>query len=294
MVSKTAGADLALAGVTVVWGASFTLVKAALEDVSTILFLAVRFALAAVVLALLYRRRLGAVRTPAALRGGLLAGICLAAAYLLQTAGLRLTTPSRSAFLTALSVAMVPLLASLVYRSAPQPSEAAGVGMALVGMGLMTAAPGAGGNASLGDWLTVGAAVAFAAHIVTVGHYAPRAGFEALSVMQIGVVAAMMLATVGWLETPRLRWSARLAAAWLVTALLCTALAFTVQAWAQQRTTPTRAALIFALEPVVAAATSWIVAGEALGAAAAAGAALILGGVVTAEMKPWKTRGHPS
>jgi len=276
-------ADLSLVGVTILWGASFTLVKSALDDVSTQLFLAVRFTLAAAVLALVYRKRLS--WSAQVFRGGVIAGGCLALAYWLQTHGLRLTTPSRSAFLTALSVAMVPLLAAAVYKVVPRAAEAAGVVLAVIGMGLMTM-PASGGPVNPGDWLTVGAALAFAIHIVVIGHFAPRVGFENLSVCQITVVALCALSSFWWIETPHLRWSGSLAVAWLVTALLCTAVAFTVQAWAQQRTTPTRAALIFALEPVVAAITSWAVAGEVLSARAAAGALLILGGIVAAEVKP--------
>src|SRR3954447_26083861 len=104
-------ADLALIGVTVIWGTTFVVVKAALADISTFAFLALRFAVAAVALGLVYRL---AIRRNAIVPG-LLAGTLLFTAYVFQTLGLELTTPSKSAFLTGLAIPMVPLASSLVY-----------------------------------------------------------------------------------------------------------------------------------------------------------------------------------
>src|SRR5512134_593375 len=129
-------ADLALVFNTFVWGSTFILVKRALDDSSAILFVSIRFLIATLVIAWLFRRRWNWDRV--AIRGGLLAGVCLFAGYAFQTAGLKLTTPSKAAFLTGLSIVMVPLLSSLVYRVYPHVSEAIGVVLATVGMGLMT------------------------------------------------------------------------------------------------------------------------------------------------------------
>src|SRR5665213_2370754 len=127
-------AELALAAVTVIWGTSFVVVKAVLADVSPILFIALRFSLAAVVLALIYR---GAVKREG-LKAGLIAGSLLFTAFACQTAGLGLTTPSRSAFLTSLSVPMVPLASPVLYRNRPRLLEVAGIAIASMGMILMT------------------------------------------------------------------------------------------------------------------------------------------------------------
>jgi drug/metabolite transporter (DMT)-like permease len=283
---------LALIGVTIIWGTSFTLIKEALPNISTILFLTLRFSLAAAVMAVLYRKALltGFQRRRAVLAGAA-AGCCLALAYLLQTAGLRLTTPSRSAFLTSLCAVCVPLLGGAVYRNVPRWQEWAGVLLAMLGMGLLTAP--AGGSVNSGDLMTVGCAVAFAGHILVIGRYAPQLGFEVLSVTQLAVVAALGSATFWWAEPVVFRPGLSVWLALAITALLCTALAFSVQAWAQQHTSATRAALIFSLEPVSAAFTSWIVAGEQLGTRGLAGAGLILAGVLAVELKPSAPREHP-
>ena len=98
-------------------------------------------------------------------------GVFLFLGYLLQTLGLQSTTAPKSAFITGLATVMVPLLAALVYRIRPRINEVAGVLAATLGMGLMTL-QGPIGSISRGDLLTFGGAIAFAAHVVTTGHFA--------------------------------------------------------------------------------------------------------------------------
>jgi drug/metabolite transporter (DMT)-like permease len=290
-------AELALLLNAILWGTTFVLVKSALHEISPVLFLALRFSLATVALLALFRRAwLG--RSPKAPRvtrkmlaaGGMI-GIFLFAGYLLQTVGLETTTPPKSAFLTGLATVMVPLLGALVYSIKPRISEVAGVLVATLGMGLMTL-EGPIGSIGRGDLLTFGGAVAFAAHIVATGHFVELIGYEILSITQVGAAALAALTTFWWVETPRIEWQPLVVWAILITGLLCTALAFTIQAWAQHYTTSTRTALIYALEPVVAWITSYCIAGEGLSGRAAGGAVLILSGVLLVEVKPFNPRQH--
>jgi drug/metabolite transporter (DMT)-like permease len=290
-------AELALGSNAVIWGTTFVLVKSALHDVSPVLFLVLRFSLATVALVALFGGRWKG-RAPEAPRvtgkmvaTGAAIGLFLFAGYLLQTLGLQSTTAPKSAFLTGLATVMVPLLAALVYKVRPGISEVAGVLAATLGMGLMTL-EGPIGSISRGDLLTFGGSIAFAAHIVATGHFVERIGYQVLSVTQIGAAALAALSLVGWVENPHIQWQPLVVWAILITGLLCTALAFTIQAWAQHYTTSTRTALIYALEPVVAWITSYCIAGEGLSGQAAAGAALILGGVLLVEMKPFHARPH--
>ena len=279
-------ADLALGFITLIWGATFVVVKQALQDSSTLLFLALRFSLATVALGLAFRPRRGQeAHSKWLLAGGVAAGVCLFSGYLLQCAGLRYTTPSKSAFITGLSIVMVPTLAALGQRKLPHLWEVAGVVIATGGMALLTL-PGQSLRMGKGDLLTLGCALAFAVHILAVGYYAPRLGFRTLTLVQIATAAALALSSFWWVETPMIRWRAGVAIALLVTGLLATALAFGVQAWAQQYTTPTRTALIFALEPVFAWVTSYLLTGELLSRHGTLGAALILAGILLVELKP--------
>ena len=289
-------ADVALVGNTVIWGATFVLVKSALADVSPLVFLALRFGLATIALLLLFRR--GWTRNWIQLRWAALVGFFLFGGYLLQTFGLQFTSAPKSAFLTGLTSVLVPLLAALVYKNRPQASELLGVLIAIAGLGLMTL-EGPMGSISFasmnrGDVLTVGCAIAFAAHIVTLGHYSGRIGFEMLSITQVATAAVLGISLCWWAEPPRLVWRPTVVYAIIVTGLLATALAFTVQAWAQQHTSSTRTALIYTLEPVFAWLTSYLIVGEGLSRRATAGAALILSGVLLVELKPLNLRLHPS
>ena len=131
----------------------------------------------------------------------------------------------------------------------------------------------------------------YALHIIAIGHYAPHHPLGALNLVQ---VAATMLMTFGEpfrccsLRVGRrsaLIWTTRLVVAVLVTGALATALAFSVQVWAQQHTSASHAAIVFALEPVFAALTSFAFFHERLGSRALLGSALILAGIVLAELK---------
>ena len=292
-------AEAALLLNTLIWGVTFTTVKNALADASPVLFVAVRFSLAGVVLALLYHRKMNR----RLLLPGMAAGSRLFAGDAFQTVGLRFTTASKSAFITGLAIPMVPLLSSFVYRSRPRRAELAGVLAATVGMALMTLPDvdllGNGWQANPGDILTFFCAAAFAGHIVCLGYFSNWAvdrglGFEALAVWQIVTAAAFGLMSFNWLDTPHWRMSNGLWIALAITGLLATALAFTVQTWAQRYTTPTRTALIYALEPVFAWGFSWMVTGELLSFRATWGAVLILTGILLVEVKRSTAAQHPT
>lgn len=291
---KRTRAELALVFNTVIWGSTFVVVKDALSDVSPLLFLALRFSVATLVLMLLFR---GAWSHPRkarlAVRGGLVCGVFLFAGYAFQTIGLKLTTAPKSAFITGLATAMVPLLAALVYMIRPRAAELAGVTLAVAGMGLMTLQGASPLSMGRGDLLTVCCAVAFAAHIVALGHYSREVSFEVLSVTQVAISAVLASSMFWWAETPAISLRPAVWAAIVVTGVLATAVAFSLQAWAQQYTTATRTALIFTLEPLFAWATSYILTGETLSGRGVAGALLILAGVLLVEMKPLKQQSHP-
>jgi drug/metabolite transporter (DMT)-like permease len=275
-------AELALVGVTIIWGTTFVVVKAALAQVSTFVFLTLRFWVAAVVLILIYR---GAIRRRG-IGAGMLAGSLLFTAYVFQTRGLELTTPSKSAFLTGLSIPMVPLVSSLVYAMRPRLVEGAGILIASLGMMLMTLAPAADWRSGMsrGDLLSLLCAVTFAFHIVIIGHYSQLYGFKSLAAVQIATAAVLGSVLFRFAEPIRFHLTPGVAAAVLITGLLATALAFTTQAWAQQYTSPNRAALIFALEPPIAWLTSYALTGERMTNRGKVGAGMILAGILWVEL----------
>lgn len=291
-------AHILLIAVTLVWGTTFPLVKAALRDVSPLLFNLLRMAFAS---ALLVAANWTALKglTRAQVKLCALAGVVLALGYELQTVGLTRTTPSKSAFLTGLVVVLVPLLSTLPgvrARDTPRPHAVAFAGalLAFFGIVLLTGEPGAGAallsGMRLGEWLTLGCAVAFAFHLLVLARAATVVSARALGTLQILFSTLTMLALLPLQPHLKLHWTATVLAALAVTAVLATAAAFTIQSWAQQHLPASHTALIFTLEPVFAWLTSLIFLGERLGPRALTGAGLILGGILLAELGPTAVR----
>ncbi|MGI8744357.1 MAG: DMT family transporter [Bryobacteraceae bacterium] len=276
--------------VALVWGTTFVLVKQALDDVSTLLFLTLRFTVAALALALLLNKALRAevrnrVLLRRSVRAGVLAGVCLFAGYVFQTFGLKYTTSAKAGFLTGLYIPLVPLFSAILYKKAPQISELLGVLSAFAGMALMTIQRDIR-SIGVGDLLVMICAVAYAFHILVLGRYAADLSVAIISIVQIATAALLGAASFWWAEPVQIRWTRPVILALAITSLLATALAFSMQTWAQQYSTATRTALIFALEPVFAWVTSYLVADEVLGPRAIAGAAMILAGILLVEWKP--------
>lgn len=274
--------------ITLIWGSTFVLIKAALRDASPLLLNAARMGLAAILLAIYYRKHLSGLTRPALWMGSVV-GLFLYLGYAFQTTGLRLTTPSKSAFLTGVSTVLVPLVLLTFWRTKIHSWRAVGIFLALCGLFLMTVPAGPQGLAdfakvSAGDLLSLACAFAFALQIVFLGRGTQLFPFEQMAVLQIAVAAVLMAISAPLLEQPHMRLNGTVLAAILVTGVLGTAVAFTVQAWAQQFTPATHAALIFTLEPVFAWLTSFIVTGERLGFRSGAGAVLILAGIVVSEV----------
>jgi drug/metabolite transporter (DMT)-like permease len=285
--------DLSLVAIALIWGATFVLVKQALADISTLLFLTLRFTIAALVLALLFHRELRGPNLARRLRGGVIAGVFLFSGYVLQTAGLRYTTASKAGFITGLYIPLVPLFSAMIYRRIPQLTELLGVATAFSGLALMTIQRDIF-DIGRGDLLVACCAIAYSFHILALGRFAKDTGAGLLALTQITTGAILGGATFWWAEPVRIRWTAGVAIALAVTGLLATALAFVIQSWAQRWSSPTRTALIFSMEPVFAWVTSYVVARESLSRRATLGAVLILAGILLVELKPRLARPHPS
>ena len=289
MLAKRVRADLALTFCALIWGSTFVVVKHALADVSVFAYIAVRFGLAAVVMALLFWRDLRALR-PATVWAGVQIGFFMLGGYVFQTAGLQFTTPSRAAFITGSSVILVPIILAIFGRRRINPWLWAGAAFALAGIYLLTVPPEGLGGLNRGDLLVLVCSISFALHIIFIGRHIGRHSVGALAFLQVAttaVASALLLpifAAAGW-EKPHLAWTHTLVFAVLVTSIGSTVIAFSLQVWAQRHTSPSHTALLVSLEPVFAALTSWLLAHERLGARTLAGGALIFAAILLAELK---------
>jgi drug/metabolite transporter (DMT)-like permease len=282
-IPKLLQADLSLLGITLIWGASFAVIKISLAQVSPILFICLRFWVAAVVAAVFMPRSILNIRAQT-LKKGLVLSLFLLGGFIFQTLGLRGTTPSRSAFITSLSVLLVPVLGYFGFHHRPRIRTIVGVMMASIGLGFLTlnTIPM---SFTKGDVLTLICAVVFALHILFIGRYLPGSDFRQLVILQLAGSAVICTLVLPLLETPFLVWDLSIAATLFLTGALATALAFYVQNRAQQFTTPNRTALIFSLEPFFAALIAFLLLGQTLSPKGWLGGGLVLAGILTSEFR---------
>ena len=245
----------ALIAVTAVWGVTFVQVKDAVEIYPLFAFLAVRFAIASAALAIPSAARVRGLRRSGVIAGALL-GLLLAGGYALQTAGLERTTVSNTGFVTGMYVVLTPLLALVLFRARIGLAAWGGVALATAGLAMLS---GVQAGSPVGDLLVLAGAAVYSLQIVLMERFAPR--FDALAFTFVEMVAAFfgLLAValvLGDLSTPRgwTVWSAL-----IVTGIFASALAFLVQTWAQRRTSATRTALAFTMEPVWTAVFGFLV-----------------------------------
>ncbi len=285
-------ADLTLAVVTAIWGTTFIVNRLVLENAPPLLFLTLRFSVAAAVLAFLAR---GRPVTPGVRRDGALVGVLLGLSIGCQLVGQLFTSASKTAFITGLSVPLTPVVAFLVARKVPSPGNLAGLLLAGLGFGVF-AWPVEATKVEPGDFLVLVTAVTYAWIIFYVGESAPRHDARRYAAGQIfwaaATVGAVRLAVTPFLpgsgailvaEARPLPLTLGFAAAILWMALVATVVTFIAQTWAQARMTAVHAAILFALEPVWTACFSWIVLGERMSGRETWGAALILAGIVVSE-----------
>lgn len=281
--------ELSLVAATAAYGATFVLVQDALERVTPVGFILLRFTVGAVALAPFAAAR-GWSRpgVPATARsfvaGAVALGLVGFAGYWFQNAGLERTTTSNSAFITGLFVVFTPLVETAVLRRLPPRNVLLAVAVSAIGLFLLT---GAELSMNSGDALTLGCAFFFGVWIYLGGRYSQSFDPIALTALQLAAMAVLAAPVVVFTGVGEI--DAQVVAAVLITGIACSSVAFSLQLWGQRYVEPSRAAVILLFEPVVAGVVGYAV-GERLGAAGYAGAVVILGGILLAESRAWRER----
>lgn len=283
-------ADGSLLITTLIWGATFVLVKDIVARVDAMALVAMRFLMAAALMAifmvprvrLLNRRLMGA---------GVLVGLALFVGYAFQTMGLAHTSASKAGFITGLSVVLVPILSTVILRRPPDSSAIVGAGFATLGLALLTLNLSKGPALEAGDLLVLVGAVFFGLHIVAVGKYAPLFDVPLLVTVQLATVSVAAFVVLGFRALALGHQVAVPVSSWDLAgigflAVFGTTAAFFVQNVAQRFTNPTHVAIVFASEPVFAGLFGWFLLGETLTTAQYIGAALIVAGMLAAEVQP--------
>jgi drug/metabolite transporter (DMT)-like permease len=283
-------AEFMLATVTLFWGATFPIVKDAITEMPVMAFLWVRFAIAAILLAFIAGRRRIASLDRRGWRLGILLGTLLFASYLFQTFGLERTSSANAGFLTGLGVVWVPLMAGPILKKPAAFGSKIGVGVALLGLLLLTwHTPW---TINYGDILVVICSVFVALHILGLDAFTKGYDARALTFVQIatmavlGCIGSLIFEPTSWPQ----EWTSSLISAFAITAVFATAYAFWAMTTFQNRTTPTRAALVYTLEPVFAAIFSVWLAGDRLTTLGWFGGAMIVVGMIVAEVWPFLSK----
>jgi drug/metabolite transporter (DMT)-like permease len=280
-VTAKTRAEGVLLMLTMIWGSTFAAGKIILREMSPLQVTALRFALASVIIAILYRRSIFSLRLNQIVKGVVL-GFFLFFGFILQTIGLTLTTASKSAFITSLMVVVVPFLQVIIERRLPRLGNVLGVLIVSVGLWFLTAPSGSTFN--VGDALTLACAVLFGIYIVYLDSISHEMTTPQLTFIQVATNAVLASAGIALFDKIPARASTQVWIALAYLTVFATVLTTLGQTRFQKDTTPTRAVVIFTIEPVFAAVFASLLLGEEIGLLGATGGALILLGVLVSEI----------
>ena len=280
-------AQLSMVITTMIWGITFVMVKDALNDAPPYMFASLRFGIA-FLLGFIYVNKGIKDISDTEMLGGLLCGFCLFVGYAFQNFGLMETTPSKSAFITSVSVILVPIILVLFKIKKVNPRIWVAVVLAIIGLYILLNPTGGGIN--VGDMLTFGCAVSFAAHVIMQDKYLSKgASISKLFLIQIMFVTLFSCISVFLFEDISIHISQRLIIALLITGILATFVAIMFMVWAQTILGPNQTAILLSLEPVFAALFSTFFAGEILGIYGWVGGMVVVLGVISSGISFKKT-----
>ena len=281
MKNKKYLAQILLVFVTLIWGATFIMVKDALNDAGPFAFGTLRFTIAGILTLVIVNKSIFTL-TKTEIIGGLICGFCLFCGYAFQNFGLMQTSASKSAFITSVSVLMVPIILYLFNIQKIKMKVWFAVVLATIGLYFLL--DPRGGMMNWGDILTFGCALGFAVHIIFQGYYVKKnVRVLPFFLVQAWVVVGLSFINSLLFEPIFAIWSPRLIFALLVTGIAATFIAILLMIWAQQILNPSETAIIFSLEPVFATVFAIIFAGEILGLWGYIGGGLIVLAVAYGE-----------
>ena len=273
----------------IVWGSGFVVTAIALEYLTAYQVMAGRFILAAIILSLLFGKKFKTF-TKSVIWKGVILGTILYIGFALQTVGLEYTTPSKNAFLTAVNVVIVPLIAYLVYKRKVDRYETIGSIITLIGIGFLSLQGSM--TISIGDALSLACAVAFAFDIFYTNHFVKKEDALSLTIVQfitasfISVIAVLIQGDIPTTFEKEALYSI------IYLAVFSTTIAYVCQNIAFQYTTATKGAIILSLESFFGMLLSVLFLHEVLTGRMIIGAALIMVAILITELKPSFHRKH--
>lgn len=285
-----AGPELALIAITFIWGATFWIAQQAVAVSGPLAFVAARFGIAAILGAVICGRQLRGL-TRQELKAGLLIGIAIFGGYGLMTFGLTSISSSKSAFITAFYVPMVPLLQWVLFKQKPHWGVWIAVSAALCGLLLLNGLGEAASGYGIGEIATSLGAVVIALEIILISRVAPHLGTMRVTVVQLATASLLAMSAMPLVGEPLPALSGVFVAS-TVGVGCASAIIQYVMNWAQKRISATKATLIYAGEPVWAGLVGHT-AGEHLPGSALAGALLIISAGILSEWRPASKMSEP-
>ncbi len=286
--------EIILILVTILWGATFVIVKEALQEISPMLFIAIRFIITALfLLPFVMKQKLNLK----SVYPGILLGVLLFAGFATQTVGLKFTSATKSGFLTGTSVIMIPLLQVLIEKRPPTKGVVLGTILVMLGITFLSSGGNSfvtllqdfGSNFNLGDGLTLICAFFFALYIIYLDVETKKHNFWVLLFVQIvttmvlAILFAIVFSTTG-LEEIKYSYSTKLILAILYTAIFATLITTALMTKYQKNITPTKAGIIYSFEPLFAAVFAFFLLGEKITNFGYMGAGFILLGLLVSEL----------
>lgn len=278
-------AEFILLFVTLSWGLSFPTIKIGLNYISPVFFVFIRFTLTLIIFYIIFRKKIYSLEKKNIFKGIIL-GIFLYIGFLTQTAGLKFTTASNSAFLTGTNILIVPFAQILIIKKYPKPENILGIMVAIAGMYFLTGFDKMAAN--IGDILTVICAISFAFQIVMLDYYSRTTDYLSLIYGQFIAMSVFSFFTTLFLEVYILNELIFIPDYYLLFVILfntifSTLIALFLSTKYQKYTTPVKASLIYNSEVVFAVIFAYIILNEILSRSQITGALLILTGVFISE-----------
>lgn len=282
--------------VTLFWGATFVIVKESINDVSTMLFIALRFSIASLFLIPVFLKVRKAFTKEAFIAGSII-GLLLFGGFASQTVGLKFTTATKAGFFTGTAVVMVPLLQIIIEKRKPTPGAIIGVLFVLIGILLLSSDSNSifsvfkefKENFNIGDFLSLLCAFFYAFYIIYIDIYTKRYNFWLLVIMQMSVIAVLAFAasfvgSFSGIEKVKIEFTNYLLFGLFYTSIFATLITTTLQTKYQKLITPTKAGIIFSMEPIFAAVFAFFLLTEKITNLGYIGAALIFAGLIISEL----------
>src|SRR5690606_16871093 len=275
--------DVMLLITAIVWGSGFVVTAIALEYLTANQVMAGRFVLATLILILLFGYKFKKIKKSTIWKGAIL-GAILYIAFVLQTVGLQYTTPSKNAFLTALNVVIVPIIAYLIYKRRIDRFEIAGSILAIIGISFLSLQGSL--TINIGDVFSLACAVAFAFDIFYTNLFVQKEDAISLTIVQFMTASVISVAVVFFQGNIPTAIEKEALYSLVYLAVFSTAIAYLFQNMAHQYTTATKAAIILSTEAIFGMLLSVLFLHEVLTGRMLTGAALIIAAILFAEVKP--------